>query len=288
MAAYVFANESLAMPLQWLIQQLNAIVSIKAVKNKIEVIYRDAREEDQTQDIKRPVFDDIQYIDINLEIKGTSILNGISLTIEKGKKYLVVGRNGCGKSTLFKLLKRNNDSFTGRIQLGDREIRELPFSVLSSITSYLSEDSMVFTTSVANNISLLRDVEEAEVKKAAKTAQVKIPLDRILRDSGLNISSGERRRIEIARSLISSPDILVFDEVISTLDIETAYDIEQLALSLDGKTVVFISHNFSGKLIKQYDAIIVMDSGRIVDIGNHDALIGRCEFYSHLFEIRHG
>ena len=113
-------------------------------------------------------------------------------------------------------------------------------------------------------------------------------MNRVISDEGRNISSGEQRRIEIARSLIESVKFLVFDEVVSTLDIETAYEIEKLALSFKDKTVVFISHNFSGKLIREYDEILVMKKGKLISHGKYDDLIEKCSYFKKICNIKFG
>jgi ABC-type multidrug transport system fused ATPase/permease subunit len=288
LSAYAFANESLAMPLNWLINQVNAIVSIRPIVAKVKEYNREAAQEDRVRAGAVPPFEQVEFADVALNIGGTQVLDSINLTLHRGGKYLVVGKNGSGKSSLFALLKRATDDYTGRVMIGDTEVRTLPFSVLSTLTSYLAEDGMIFSTTVINNVALFRDVTEQQLRFAVDAAQLEIPLNRQVLDSGRNVSSGERRRIEIARALVTGSDILVFDEVISTLDIETAYEIEELALGLEDKTVVFISHNFSGKLIESYDAIIVMDSGKILDVGGHRDLLERCPLYAKLFDIRHG
>ena len=113
-------------------------------------------------------------------------------------------------------------------------------------------------------------------------------MDRDINDDGRNISSGEQRRIEIARSLLSSVKVIVFDEVVSTLDIETAYEIEKMALGLRDKTVIFISHNFSGKLIREYDEILVIQDGLLLDHGPFDKLIESCDYFKRVCQIKFG
>lgn len=119
-------------------------------------------------------------------------------------------------------------------------------------------------------------------------AQVNLDLDRIVNDEGRNISSGEQRRIEIARSLLSSVRMIVFDEVVSTLDIETAYEIEKMALDFKDKMVVFISHNFSGKLIRDYDDILVVQNGSLLTHRTYDELINSCDYFRRICEIKFG
>lgn len=122
---------------------------------------------------------------------------------------------------------------------------------------------------------------------AIRTAQVEVELGRKIMDSRSNISSGEKRRIEIARTLVRNTPIIIFDEVISTLDIEMAYEIEQLALSLDS-TVIFISHNFSGKLVDSYDEILLPDKGELIAHGTHKQLLAYSAAYQHIWAIKSG
>ena len=126
------------------------------------------------------------------------------------------------------------------------------------------------------------------MKAATEKSHIGLDLDRQIIDEGRNISSGEQRRVEIARSLLKSSSIFIFDEVASTLDIETAYEIEKFALELADKTVIFVSHNFSGKLIREYDKIIVMKAGSIMDSGTYEELIERCPYFKNICEIKFG
>ena len=161
-------------------------------------------------------------------------------------------------------------------------------STLSTVVSYLNENVSLFSGSVKDNVSLFTDYSPVSFQKAIQAAQVRLDLEREINDEGRNISSGEQRRIEIARSLLRSARFLIFDEVVSTLDIETAYEIEKLALDFSDKTVVFISHNFSGKLIREYDEILVMDSGRLVAHGKYEELINTCDYFRRICEIKFG
>lgn len=157
-----------------------------------------------------------------------------------------------------------------------------------NLVSYLNENVSLFSGSVKDNISLFRDFNADALNQAVEDAQVRIELERSVTDEGRNISSGEQRRIEIARSLLESAKVLIFDEVVSTLDIETAYDVEKMALDLADKTVVFISHNFSGKLIKEYDEILVMEGGKLLAHGAYADLISSCEYFKRICDIKFG
>ena len=199
-----------------------------------------------------------------------------------------VGLNGSGKSTLFKALKKWYGIQGERIKINEKPVSAISNTALSRSVSYLNENVSLFSGSVKDNITLFREYSPEIFGNAVESAQVRLDLGRMINDEGKNISSGEQRRIEIARSLLSSVRMIVFDEVVSTLDIETAYEIEKMALDFADKTVVFISHNFSGKLIREYDDILVMQGGALLAHGTYDELIHECDYFKRICEIKFG
>lgn len=287
--AYNFASD-LSSPLQNCLHKVNEIRSVKTIVEKIDSFNDKAetarkefvKKEDCPQEIEK-----LSYKDVSFSIGEKKIINNFSFEFEKRKKYLIIGKNGAGKSTLFKLLKKNYDTYTGGIYINDTDIAEMSYEALSDCSSYLNEDVSVYSATVKENIELFRDVDESQLSKAISVAQVKVDLDRKLKDNGSNISSGEKRRIEIARTLVKNTPIIVFDEVISTLDIETAYEIEKLALNLDS-TVIFISHNFSGKLVKDYDEILLLEDGSLIAHGSHEDLLDSSSDYKRIWSIKNG
>jgi len=286
--AYNFASD-LASPFQNCLHKVNEIRSVRTIIEKIESF--NAKSEAQRRESGGKILftekDDLVYDNIDYSIGDKQVLSNFSFTFQYGKKYLIIGKNGAGKSTLFKLLKRMGNTYSGTIRIGNTDISELSYDAISRCSSYLNEDVNVYSASVKDNITLFREVDSEAIDYAIKTARVEVDLDRIVRDNGSNISSGEKRRIEIARTLAQRTPIIVFDEVISTLDIETAYEIEKLALSLDS-TVVFISHNFSGKLVNQYDEILLMAEGTLIGHGTHEELLATHPDYRHIWEIKNG
>ena len=265
-AAQSFASD-LANPLQNIICNINSIRSVKEIVKKIERLSSGTLSSGNilnksccnNADEQNSGFE-ISFDKFSLAIGNKTIIDTFSFTFEEGKKYLIVGLNGSGKSTLFKALKKWYKATGGRILFAGKDITELKSSDLSKVISYLNEDVSLFSGTVRDNISLYRQYNEEVFQQAISEAQIKLNLEREIGDEGNNISSGEQRRIEIARSLLESAKVLIFDEVVSTLDIESAYEIERMALNFKDQTVIFISHNFSGKLIKEYDEILVMEA----------------------------
>ena len=295
-AAQSFASD-LGLPLQNVIISINSIRSTKEIVKKVETIADSQvnrsvnakfNESQNINAVTLPETIDVFFEDLSLTLGGKTIIDHFSFKFENGKKYLIVGLNGSGKSSLFRALKKWFHNCTGTIRINETNIDSLSNSTLSTVVSYLNENVSLFSGSVKDNVSLFTDYSPVSFQKAIQAAQVRLDLEREINDEGRNISSGEQRRIEIARSLLRSARFLIFDEVVSTLDIETAYEIEKLALDFSDKTVVFISHNFSGKLIREYDEILVMDSGRLVAHGKYEELINTCDYFRRICEIKFG
>lgn len=290
-AARSFASD-LAMPLQDIVFSVNSIRSVKKIVKKIDDLSKsdlssveETTEESGLSTINQP---DVLFDDLVIEVEGKNIIDHFSFTFKAGKKYLIVGKNGAGKSTMFKTLKKQIQQTNGQVFIGNRPVSSISNRELSRIVSYLNENVSLFSGLVRDNITLSRATDQVRFDRAVANAKVNVDLDREIIDGGINVSSGEQRRIEIARSLFDSVSILVFDEVVSTLDIETAYEIEKMILEYKDKTVVFVSHNFSGKLIRAYDEILVMDKGKLLAHGTYDNLIKECEYFRRICEIKFG
>lgn len=298
-ASQSFASD-LAMPLQNIIVNINSIRSVKDIVKKLETLAIDKNEgsvtdkkkpTEKTNEREEPNDDcdcDISFKNLSLQIGEKQIISDFSFDFKSGKKYLIVGLNGSGKSSLFKALKKWYQNCSGSIIVDGKEVSTISSDELSKKVSYLNENVSLFSGSIRDNISLFRMYTQENFERVIQDAHIEIDMDREIADEGRNISSGEQRRIEIARSLLDSVKVLIFDEVVSTLDIETAYEIEKLAIGFENKTVIFISHNFSGKLITSYDEILVMEGGRLLSHGTYGDLMKNCEYFRRICEIKFG
>lgn len=291
-AARSFASD-LASPLQEIVMCVNSIRSVSEIIRKINAISSSEsnmvdNDTNSQNSLSSENSFDVCFDSLNLQLGGTTIINNFSFNFEAGKKYLMIGLNGSGKSSIFRVLKKWFDNCTGNVSVSGRSLKEIDNDELSRIVSYLNENVSLFSGTIKDNISLFNEFDGDVFDKALTDAKIELDIERSVDDDGRNISSGEQRRIEIARSLIRSVKVLIFDEVVSTLDIETAYEIEKMALSLTDKTVIFISHNFSGKLIDQYDEILVMKDGCLINHGSYDELIKACDYFKNICEIKFG
>lgn len=300
-AAKSFASD-LADPLQNIIYDINSLRSVKDVVSRLKVLSNitssDAEADNKllpappSQETEDEETDknaaDIVFNDVSLKLDNNVLIDHFSFDFEAGKKYLMVGLNGAGKSSVFKTLKKWYGDFPGSITIGGEDLASIDNMRLSHLVSYMNENVTFFSGTVKENISLFRECDDELIISAAENAQVNLDLDREIKGDGTNISSGEQRRVEIARSLLSSVKALIFDEVVSTLDIETAYEIEKQALGLQDKTVIFISHNFSGKLMREYDEILVMKNGSLLAHDSYDRLLKSCDYFRTICEIKFG
>lgn len=288
-AANAFTTE-LGNPLQSLVESFNSIKSINSIVNKIDNI---TNIDSEINDIEMNLSDNGKLYDIEFKdfcISGNSkyIIKDFNFTFKSGNKYLIIGENGAGKSSLFKALKHGFNKYSGEIKLGNVEINKLSTNKINEFVSYLNENVSIFSGSVEENIKLWRNISSDLYRKALYDTKIDFDNRKVIDENGNNISSGEQRKIEIARSLVLDSKIMIFDEVVSTLDIKTAYDIENMALGFKDKTIIFVSHNFSGKLIKKYDEILILNDGKLVDHGNFNYLIKNNSYFKEICEIKFG
>ncbi len=288
-AAQAFSQD-IAAPLQEIVLCTNSIKSVKAIVKKAMKKTKDSDDiRDKSADIKPyGSLPKISFRNLSISDREVVIVKDFSFDFQPGKKYLVIGKNGAGKSSIFRVLKKYFKNYSGEIFIDDKNIKELSNEEISSIVSYLNERVSIFSGSLKENITFWDYLNAHNYDEVLSKAHISLDGDRELSEEACNISSGEQRRIEIARSIMSPASVLIFDEVVSTLDTETAFEIEKEALSYDDKTVIFISHNFSRKLVNEYDEILVIKDGCLIDHGKFNSLLNNCAYFKHICDIKFG
>jgi ATP-binding cassette, subfamily B, bacterial len=224
---------------------------------------------------------------------GRPILHDFSLQVPAGHTVAVVGGSGSGKSTLARLLLRLYDPGAGRVTLDGQDLRGVTQQSLHDAIGVVAQDTALFNESIAYNIGYGRHgAGLPEVIEAAKAAQVhefivSLPqqYDTVVGERGTKLSGGERQRIAIARALLKNPPLLIFDEATSALDTRAERAIQsELDRIAQGRTTLVIAHRLS--TIVDADHIVVMDKGRIVESGRHDALLTRGGLYAQLWNLQ--
>jgi len=230
----------------------------------------------------------ISFDNVSFRYKNTGIsaINNFSFKILKGQKIAIVGKTGSGKTTIAQLILRFYDIESGVISIDDRNIKVFNLHALRSQISFVPQDNFLFSDTVSNNISFgSPTATKNEIFQAAKNASI---YDEIISlsegfetkigERGVTLSGGQKQRIAIARALIKNPEVLILDDCLSAVDAKTEKKIlENLEQQFPEKTIIFITHRIFSAFT--FDKIIVLNDGKIAEIGTHDELLSQKGLY---------
>ena len=282
--------------LTWPVATVGWVTSIvqqaEASQKRINEFLKISPEVKNTTEAHSEITGDIEFKNVSFTYDDTNIqaLKNISFTINEGETLAVLGKTGSGKSTVLDLVGRLYDIDKGSIIINDTEISQLNLTDLRNSIGYVPQDAFLFSDSIKNNIKFGKeDATDEEVFEAAKNAQVHKNIikfnkgyDTVLGERGITLSGGQKQRVSIARAIIKSPKILLFDDCLSAVDTETEEKIlNNLNKITKGKTSIIVSHRVSS--VKNANKIIVLDDGKIVQQGNHDSLINDEGYYKDLY-----
>lgn len=241
-----------------------------------------------------PIEGEIRFENVFFEYKpGRPALRGVDLHVKPGQTVALVGATGSGKTTIVNLLCRFYDVTSGRVTIDGHDVRDVTLASLRSQISIVLQDTFLFSGSIADNIRFGRpDATMEEVREACRAVGAdefieKLPdgYDTIVSERGSGLSLGQRQLVSFARALLANPRILILDEATASVDTETELHIQKaLERLLQGRTAIVIAHRLS--TIRNADMIVVMDHGRIAELGNHDELMAKGGIYRTLVEAQ--
>jgi len=209
----------------------------------------------------------------------TPALNGIDVYLEKNKKYVLVRKSGCGKTTLAKALMGHLTGYSGEVMYDGVNLSEFSRESFDTIPTIVHQNVYMFDEDIEKNISLHKPYTTDELRQAVDASGVSLFLseERTLQtdvgENGANLSGGQRQRIAVARALIQNKPLLILDEGTSAVDMQTGADIEHRLLAREELTLVTITHSLDAAMLRQYDAIIYMEAGHIIDQGSYADLM---------------
>ncbi|MDT7880014.1 MAG: ABC transporter ATP-binding protein [Candidatus Hydrothermia bacterium] len=234
----------------------------------------------------------IELVNVSFYYGNKIILDNISFTIEKGEKIGIVGLSGAGKTTLIEILSGLLKPSLGKVLIDGIDLWDYDIESYRSKISFVPQEPFLFEGTIYENLTFSKNISLEEVKKACNLANIDEFIESLengyfykLSEGGTNLSGGQRQRLTIARAILRNPEIIFLDEPTSNLDAQSEEKIiNAIENFLFDKTAIIIAHRISTILF--VDKIIVMKNGRILDIGKHEELLQRCEFYRNLVEVQ--
>ena len=230
----------------------------------------------------------IQLEKVSFKYSNKLILNQIDYCFKKGKKYILVGNSGCGKTTLLKLILMYFNNYEGEILYNNKNAKDIdPTSIFDQI-AFINQETFIFNDTLKNNICLFQDYDSKQIngiinKTGLNQLVASLPegLNSKIKENGANLSGGQKQKIAIARALLKQKEIIFIDEGTSNLDNLSAYEIEKIIL--DSKAMIIsITHHLKKELLEKYDEILVLDQGKIIESGSYNELIANQQLFYQL------
>jgi ATP-binding cassette, subfamily B, multidrug efflux pump len=235
----------------------------------------------------------IEVRDLSVVVDGRRLLDGVSFSLPAGATLAIVGPTGAGKTTLVDAIVRLQEVAPGAVIVGGHDVTRIPLATLRGQVGYAPQDAFLFSATVAENIGFgihdpgpdapdrIRQAAEA-AGLAPDIASLPDGYDTLVGERGITLSGGQRQRVALARALAAAPQILILDDSLSSVDAQTEREIlTRLQPILAGRTSILISHRVAA--VKDADQILVLDGGRVAEIGTHGALLERGGVYASLY-----
>ena len=292
--AFITYNEALAWPVRSLGRVLSDMSKAGVSLDRVGYILQ-AQEEQDVPEAQEATTGDIEFDHVSFGYEGQPVLRDVSFTIPAGSTFAILGGTGSGKSTLVHLLDRLYDlpEGQGTITIGGVDIRKMKRESLRRQIGLVLQEPFLFSQTIRENISATKpQATEEELRRAAAIACVDEAItefpdgyETVVGERGVTLSGGQKQRVAIARMLVQQAPIMVFDDSLSAVDAQTDAKIRAaLRESLDKSTVILISHRIT--TLMQADRILVLDGGRLADLGSHRELISRPGTYKDIYDIQ--
>lgn len=273
--ASIQLSNNLISPIISGVNQLVKINSVKDIRKKFQYFINNQKKTTPTSTLSFNRSIKLNNLSFSYDHKNL-VLKDITISIEKGKKYAIVGSSGSGKSTLGKVIMGMFDNYSGNIIIDEQYIDTNTINQLSKLFSVINQNIFLFNDTIENNISFYKNISINKINETLEQVDLGyfIGHQEYVGENGKLLSSGERQRISLARAFLNDCPIILLDEATSHLDNENMIKIENLVTS-SSKTIITITHRLTEKILKKYDMIYVMSQGKIIEYGTYNDLINQ-------------
>jgi len=291
--AFVMLASRVSAPLVQLAKLQLTFAELGGAMSELEAVLNSPPEDgNEISGVRSPIKGHLEFKSVSFRYSPASsmVLDNLSFELQSGTSLGVVGRSGSGKTTLTRLLQGLHKSYEGLIKIDGIELKDYSLSHLRSSIGIVLQENFLFSGTIRDNVAIahphaaFEDVVRVCQLAGAEEFIERLPrgYDTRLEEGATNLSGGQRQRLAIARALLSNPSFLIFDEATSALDAESETIVNENLRSIsEGRTVICVSHRLS--MLTKFDRIMVMDRGKIYDIGTHKELLERCDIYAHLW-----
>jgi ATP-binding cassette, subfamily B, bacterial HlyB/CyaB len=292
LVAFAMLASRLAAPLVKIAQLQQDIAEVRGAVGEVASVMNEPAEEANVNGLRAPIKGEVTFKDVRFRYTPTSIfaLDNVSFTLPAGTTLGIMGRSGSGKTTITRLLQRLNTNYEGSIKIDGMDLREIDLMHLRTNIGVVPQENFLFSATIRENIAMAKpDAPFAQVVRAAQLAGAEEFIERLprgydtmLEEGAANLSGGQRQRLALARALLIDPPVLILDEATSALDAESEAIVNaNLRKIARGRTVLSISHRLS--MLVECDAILVLERGRLYDMGTHEELLHRCDIYKQMW-----
>jgi ABC-type bacteriocin/lantibiotic exporter with double-glycine peptidase domain len=295
LVAFVQLLNYVVMPIQLLPQEVGDLRTARASMTRIGAAIKGASEA-QLDQFGSTVVSPVEHIalrNVSYRYPGASrdVISGFSYRFQAGQSYAIVGSSGSGKSTLLKLLQRFDLSYDGAIELDGVELRDADDELIARHLSVVHQDLYIFDASIRENIAVFQPFEEKAILLAAQAAGLadlieRSGLDYSCGEHGQALSGGEKQRIGIARAFLRSSSVMLLDEITSSLDNETSRSIESTVAGWGTSTRIVVTHRIDEESMRNFDAILMISAGALVEDGPFETLMARGGAFSAMYTTR--
>jgi ATP-binding cassette subfamily B protein len=292
LVAFALLSMRLGQPLVKIAEMQRDLSEVRGAIGQVAQVVNATPEDTRTNGLRLPIRGEVSFKDVRFRYSPGApyALEEVTFTVPAGKMLGIMGRSGSGKTTVTRLLQCLNSTYDGMIKIDGMDLREIDLMHLRTHIGVVPQENFLFSGTIRDNISMAKpDAGFADVVRAAQLSGAEEFIERLprgydteIQEGGSNLSGGQRQRLALARALLIDPPILILDEATSALDAESEAIVNaNLKRMAKGRTVLSISHRLS--MLVESDAILVLEQGKVYDIGTHEELLRRCDIYKHMW-----